>query len=242
MISVCITTFNGERFIKDQLYSILQQLNAEDEIIISDDGSMDLTVKIIEDFKDERIKIFMHLRNKLCYYPFYRITKNVENALNHAKGDLIFLADQDDSWVSTKVQTVIQEMGNNLCLLHDCIVVNGKGEEIYSSYFYQNRSKLGIIENLINNSYLGCCMVIRKEFLNTVLPFPLIPIPHDIWIGLLAECKGGMKICDKKLLYYRRHSSNQSTSSEKSNADFLYKIRYRINIILALSFRLLLKK
>jgi len=243
MISICLTTYNGEKHIQAQLDSIISQLSAGDEIIISDDGSTDRTIEIIQNYKDDRIKVFIHNKcNNFNKYPFYKITKNVENALNHAKGDLIFLADQDDIWTSTKVQTVIHEIGNELCLLHDCIVVDEKEKELISSYYMLNKSKLGIATNIINSSYLGCCMAIRMELLEKALPFPSIPVPHDIWLGLIAEWKGRTKMSTQKLLKYRRHGSNLSTSSEKSKASFFYKARYRVNILSALLIRMLLNK
>ncbi|HEY5589376.1 MAG TPA: glycosyltransferase, partial [Candidatus Paceibacterota bacterium] len=92
MISVCITTYNGEKHIQAQLDSILPQLCSTDEIIISDDGSTDRTIQIVEKYEDKRIKIYHHTKyNKFCKFPFSKITKNMENALIHAKGDYIFL-------------------------------------------------------------------------------------------------------------------------------------------------------
>ena len=243
MISVCLSTFNGEQFIAQQLDSILSQLSTLDEIIISDDGSTDRTIDLIQSYRDPRIKLFTHERyNKFRKYPFIKITKNIENAFNHARGDLLFLADQDDIWDADKVLTVTHEIGDNLCLLHDCSLVDEDGRELTASYYAQNKSRAGFFPNLANSSYLGCCMVIRKELLAYALPFPLIPVPHDIWLGLIADWKGKMKMSDKKLLMYRRHDSNQSTAGGKSKAGLFYKIHYRLNILLALLMRMLFKK
>lgn len=95
MISVCIATYNGEKFIKQQLTSILEQLAPADEIIVSDDNSKDNTRNIIEELNDGRIKI---IDGPGMSSP----TKNFEQALKHAKGDYIFLADQDDVWKRAK--------------------------------------------------------------------------------------------------------------------------------------------
>lgn len=243
MNSICITTYNGEKYIKAQLDSILIQLNVDDEIIISDDGSTDQTLKIINEYDDKRIKLLNHRQTtKSVRFPFYKTTKNIENALVHAKGDLIFLVDQDDSWLSTKMQIVTEELDSSLCFLHDCIVVDQNGNELAPSYFDRNKSSLGIIPNLWKNSYLGCCMTIRKELLKTALPFPEIPVPHDIWLGLMAEWNGNTKMINNKLLYYRRHTSNQSTASGKSKLDYLYRIQYRLNICLAFIVRIGFKR
>jgi len=243
MISVCIPTYNGEKYIKAQLDSIIPQLNNDDEIIISDDGSTDRTIKIVENYKDNRIKIYIHEKcSTFSNYPYYKISKNVENALIHASGDLIFLSDQDDIWMNNKVETVQQTIGDNLVLLHDCTIIDGNKNELVPSYYIQNKSKAGLISNLINSSYLGSCMAIKKEILKTALPFPVIPVPHDIWFGLIADWKGKMKISDKKLIMYRRHGNNHSSSSGKSDFSFSFKIIYRINILIALISRLILKR
>ena len=84
MISVCIATYNGEKYIKEQMISILKQLSEKDEIIISDDSSTDRTIEIIENIKDSRIKI---LKNRKFSQP----SLNFENALKSSKGDIIFL-------------------------------------------------------------------------------------------------------------------------------------------------------
>jgi len=95
-ISVCMATYNGERYLKEQLDSILKQLSFTDEIIISDDGSQDRTIEIIESFGDSRIKLFHSTQQNLIY--------NFENALSKASGDIIFLSDQDDIWYENKVE------------------------------------------------------------------------------------------------------------------------------------------
>jgi len=88
MISVCIATYNGEKYIKEQLDSIINQLDKNDEIIISDDGSSDNTIKIIESYKDGRIVLYKN--------SFKNVVLNFEFAIDKSKGDYIFLSDQDD--------------------------------------------------------------------------------------------------------------------------------------------------
>ena len=100
MISVCIATYNGSKYIKEQIDSILPQLDECDEIIVSDDSSTDNTLSILKSYHDRRIIIFT---NQKFNSPIY----NFENALKHAKGDIIFLSDQDDIWEFNKVQVMI---------------------------------------------------------------------------------------------------------------------------------------
>ena len=92
-----MATYNGSRYIKEQIDSILSQLSALDELIISDDHSTDSTYKIIKSYNDNRIKFYLNELEK-------GVTHNFENALLHSKGDTIFLADQDDVWNKEKIQ------------------------------------------------------------------------------------------------------------------------------------------
>ena len=96
MISVCIASHNGEKYIKEQVDSILCQIGSDDEVVISDDGSTDKTLAILEAYNDPRIKVFRYVHPCMYRYNFDYATHNFENALHHAKGDIIFLADQDD--------------------------------------------------------------------------------------------------------------------------------------------------
>jgi len=232
MISICITTYNGEKYIKAQLDSIIPQISAEDEIIISDDGSTDKTLQIIENIGDKRIKVFHHKNdNTFPDFSFYKITKNFENALQNAIGDIIFLSDQDDIWLPNKVNTVKLKIKDNWLLLHDCVIINENKGVIENSYFYKNNSKSGLINNIINSSYLGCCMTLKRELLAISLPFPENPVPHDVWIGLIAESKKKVIFIEDKLVLYRRHENNMSTSGEQSGFSLKMKLTYRYILV-----------
>ena len=92
MISICITTYNGEKYIKEQLDSIICQINHDDEIIVSDDGSTDATLSIIAAYNDKRIKVFHHDSSSITTtFPLDKPTHNFEYAITKAQGDIIFL-------------------------------------------------------------------------------------------------------------------------------------------------------
>lgn len=112
MISVCIATYNGERFIREQIGSIINQLGNEDEIIISDNGSTDSTIDIIKEIDDKRIKLIKGPEKKSP-------TSNFENALMHAKGEYIFLSDQDDVWKDNKISICMQYLKHYDCVISD---------------------------------------------------------------------------------------------------------------------------
>lgn len=229
-ISVCIPTYNGSKYIKDQLLSILGQLHPDDEIIISDDSSTDNTLEIIKSLNDKRIKV---LKNNCFKSPIY----NLENALKQASGDYIFTADQDDIWMPQKVNIMVQQLSSVNLVVSDCIVVDSDEKVISESFYKLNQSKAGLLNNIIKNSFLGCCMAFDRKILNYVLPFPEKIAMHDIWIGLNAEVIGKTKFISDKLIYYRRHGENFSFTSDKSKFGLFYKIQYRLVFVYQLILR-----
>lgn len=232
MISVCIATYNGEKYIREQIASILPQLSAGDEVIVSDDASTDTTVQILESFNDKRIKILRHEPLATAKYPFARITGNFHNALLHASGDVIFLCDQDDVWHPGKVKTVLHEIGDASLIVHNCRLVDN-GRVLASSYFDHIKLSEGILDNLIHCSFLGCCMTVRKELLEKLLPFPTMQVPHDMWLGVLAGRYGRVRFIRDVLLDYRRHPNAQSAVAKKNTNTVLFKLGYRITFLTA---------
>ena len=202
-ISVAMATYNGEKYIKEQVESILINLNSEDELIISDDGSFDKTLNIIKEIKDKRIKIVSG--------PKKGVIKNFENALNNCTGDDIFLSDQDDIWEKDKVSKVIPYLEKGyIAVVHDNETIKEDKSILFKSWFKHRNSKPGLINNLIKNRYLGCCMAFRKELLDYALPIPNIEM-HDWYLGLIAEKKGKTVFINDKLIKYRRHENNTSS-------------------------------
>lgn len=222
-ISVAMATYNGERYIKKQIQTILENLKKYDELIISDDGSTDKTIEIIKKFNDNRIKLLEGHRKG--------IKKNFENAINNCSGDIIFLSDQDDIWMKDKVKIVKNYFNKNeklILIQHDAIVVDDKENVIYQSFAEHRKVKTGIIKNLIKNSYHGCCMAFRKELINEIIPIPNNIYLHDEWIGLIAELNGKTKFVGEKLIKYRRYDGN---SSSFTHLPIKKMIKNRVNYI-----------
>lgn len=232
-ISVCIATFNGENYIRDQLTSILPQLSSEDEIIISDDLSTDRTIENVKSLGDPRIVI---IKNDGPRNP----TSNFENALRNSKGQYIFLADQDDVWLENKVSVCLEILTSYDLVLTDCVVVDDNLNSINRSYFALINSKPGIIRNLTKkNSYIGCCMAFSREVLEKALPFPKRIPMHDFWIGMVAEFFFTVFFLNERLVLYRRHSGNASPTTGKSSNSIFTKIGFRCQIVWAITQRLL---
>ena len=231
-ISVCIATYNGEKYIRQQLGSILGQIGESDEIIISDDSSSDRTVEIIKTFDDKRIRLF---ENNRFHSPAY----NFENALEKATGDIIFLSDQDDIWLENKVKIMIGLLQQYELVVSDCIVIN-ENEDIFQESFFKIRgSKKGLLNNFVKNSYMGCCMAFNRRILDIALPFPDNLPMHDMWIGMIGELYGKTYFCDQKLVKYRRHEHSVSPTFGPSPYTIKDKISLRLNLLSGLIARIL---
>ncbi|MGL6101155.1 MAG: glycosyltransferase family 2 protein [Fusobacteriaceae bacterium] len=225
-VSVCMATYNGEKYIKEQIESILKQLTKNDEVIISDDGSKDETIKIIKKYqKESKISI------KIYEGPKKGVIKNFENVISKASKDLIFLSDQDDIWNDNKVEEVkkIFNQNENITLvIHEALIIDGSGKIIGKKSKYQN----GILKNILKNTYIGCCMAFKKEI--QVIPFPSNIPMHDSWIGIFHEKVGKVYHLDKELFKYRVHGQNYT---KVNNQKIFKKIMDRLVLSKNILFR-----
>lgn len=217
MISVCMACYNGHNYISQQIDSILCQLGKNDELIISDDGSKDDTCAIIKGYDDPRIKLF-HNHSK------HGFTWNFENALKQAKGDYIFLSDQDDYWKEGKISAVMNCLKDYSLVIHDAELVDGDGNSLGKRYYECTHNNTGFLANLWKTRWLGCCMAFRREVLDCCLPFPQHIVAHDYWIGMLGMLKFKYHFMPDVLICYRRHGDNVSPSGGKSNESWFYRL------------------
>lgn len=240
MISVCMATYNGGKYIEQQISSILSQLSTDDEIIVSDDNSTDDTIAILHRINDKRIKIYYNSGSKpsLAYRysnSHYKVTKNFENALLQSSGEYIFLSDQDDVWEPNKVSCFLSALKDNMLVMSNYSIIDSDNQLIINSYYHVNPIQKSLIRNLLKMPFHGCCMAFRRELLNETLPFPEKLIMHDNWIGLLACAKGHrVGFIDSPLIKYRRHQSNVSPSSVQNKNPLWFKLWYRIVLVFQL--------
>lgn len=206
-VSVCMAAYNGEKVIKRQVLSILVQLSADDELIIVDDCSTDNTHTVINSFHDSRIKIFRNKHN-------LGVNKSFERALMEAKGEIVFLSDQDDEWLPNKKSIILKYFEDNDwdILQHDACVVDENGEIINDSFFaWRKYCTPNVLVNFIRDTHLGCCMAFRRNVIKACLPITDIPY-HDKWIGIVAPILGYKeKYVNDVLIKYTR--CNESTTS-----------------------------
>lgn len=225
MISVCIATYNGERYIRQQIESIVCQLNVDDEIIVSDDGSTDGTLDIVKGIGDKRIKIIEGLGRKSPILNF-------ECALKASKGDFIFLSDQDDIWKPDKVEICMKWLKTYHCVVSDAEVTDNRLKPLYPSLYAIMQVKQGRIYNTIwKNGYTGCCMAFRRNVLEASLPFPKNIPMHDIWIGNVAAYKYNVIFIPDRLIHFRRHENTISCNGKGSKFTIWQQMKFRLNII-----------
>lgn len=237
MVSVCVATYNGASFIEEQLTSILNQLGEYDEVIVSDAGSTDNTCEIVNSIGDKRIKqIFCHkkcigVKNQV-FAKMDNIRYNFENALKMAKGDIIFLADQDDIWFPNKVEKMVNALNEASLVVHDCEVFDGQ-ETLIPSFMDFFKPTIGKWRTFIKPVFMGCCMAFNKNVLIKSLPMPRLHVEHDTYIGLCAYKVGKVKILKEPLIRYRRHGMNASSCAEGSTNSVFIKFLRRCYMLLA---------
>ncbi len=225
MISVCIAMHNGGKYIIEELNSILPQLGVDDEVVISDDGSTDGCIEAVQNLHDARIKIYPYKCDKSVTMPRQFVTRNFENSLQHAKGDIIFMADQDDIWKPNKVKVCLEQLQQYDLVLSELDICDGDGKPTGARWFngkFRQNNPL----KLFGLSYQGCAMAFNRKVLEAVLPFPSKLLSHDHWIGYIAEIIGKVYFMEEPLMYYRIHDHNVSGNSSSTNS-LVFKIRYR---------------
>lgn len=225
MISVAMTTYNGEMFIEKQLDSILNQSLSVDEIIICDDNSTDNTIKIIDNIikatnSNIKFKVVKNKDNVGYINNFYK-------AISLTKGDYILLADQDDIWKRDKVAKYIEVMKKNkydaLCSKFD--LIDGRGNVIRDSdKFHINPfikrhqeylSEISLLTLAFNNICPGCTYCFTKKIKDIYLKLDNRKVIHDYQIMLISACCGKVALCAESLISYRLHDNNSIGFAKK---------------------------
>lgn len=204
-ISVAMATYNGGAYLAEQLESLLSQTRRPDEVVICDDGSTDLTLQIAEQFKHKASFDVRILTNeKTLGY-----TGNFGQALSHCTGDFIFLSDQDDVWYPEKLDA----MGRYLTEHPACMVLIADmhlGDRMAQASEFTQLGNLRSVGFRDDQYCTGCATVIRRQWLQVVLPMQADVAAHDYWIHRLAVAMGVRDILPVALQCYRRHGNNES--------------------------------
>ena len=209
MISVCVATYNGAEYIEAQLQSILAQLSKKDEVIVSDDGSTDGTLDIIRGLHDKRIRILEQ--------PHVGVTRNFYAALDEAKGEYIFLADQDDVWLENKVSRCVECLRKYDLVVTDAKVTDAALKVVEESLFAVLKSREGLWKNWFACTFYGATMAFSRSVLEAARPYPSVKtIAHDWWIGMVAEMTGKVCFLPEAYVLYRRHMGTMTEVNKKS--------------------------
>lgn len=207
-ISVAMATYNGARFLSEQLRSLAGQELLPTELVVTDDGSTDGTPDLIEAFgASAPFQVRVHRNAERL-----GVLRNFEKALSLCSGDIIFLSDQDDVWLPAKIRTVVgafEAQPDALVVLNDKIITD---ENLVpsGSTMLANIRGFGSPDS---NFVAGCCAAFRRQWLDFALPIPEGPPAHDSWLLGLAHRLGKVRIIERPLQYYRRHSENVSQNN-----------------------------
>jgi glycosyltransferase involved in cell wall biosynthesis len=210
MISIAMCTFNGERYLAEQLDSILNQSYHNIELVIVDDFSRDGTLAMLREYaaRDPRIRIVANDSN-------IGFVKNFKKAMIECRGELIALADQDDIWFTEKIARLAAAVDDNWLIYSKVAVINARGE-VQDSVFptvnrLEGRCPLSLI---LNNCVTGHACLIRRELLELALPVISEMPYHDQWLAIAAASRGKLKAGDEVLSYYRKHNNNAVLSNK----------------------------
>ena len=221
-VDILLATYNGEKYLKEQLDSILNQTYSNFRLLISDDCSTDNTKKILEEYRnnDNRIELYYQKEN-------LGVIKNFEFLLRKVENNYYMFADQDDIWKKYKIEKSIKKIQDENCDLvySDLEVVDENLNTKYESYwklkgFYRKIKKYNNFESLyLNNFVTGCTIISKKELINKVLPLPNISkyVLHDYWLALIISQYGKISYIEEPLIKYRQHKSNNIGSKKKSS-------------------------
>jgi glycosyltransferase involved in cell wall biosynthesis len=207
-ISIALATWQGSAFLLTQLESLAGQVRLPDELVASDDSSDDTTLEILEDFAARapfEVRILRQDTN-LGY------AGNFDKALVACTGDLVFLCDQDDFWFTEKLAVMERwAKASPKAMVFAC------NAELTDAYLVPSglnkRDQIASLRLPQESFVMGCCLAVRRQFLDVVLPIPVSASAHDSWIVELADRFGLVERRLDVLQYYRQHGGNTSSFS-----------------------------
>ncbi len=230
MISVVLASYNGSKFIKGQLDSILNQTYKAFEIICVDDCSTYDTYKILEEYKykyPDILKVYKNDKNIGSRATFSK-------AIKYTNGEYVALSDQDDWWYPEKLEILYNNIKNNpniAFVYSNAHLVDENLSIIKENIIKQNNTLINgknFLNIIIDNSVMGCTMLLNSNFAKKCLPLPFVGLHHDWYFALMA-CNYNLevKFIDIPLIKYRLHSSNL-VNSKKAKGSIITKTKNRI--------------
>lgn len=204
-----MTTYNGSKFIYDQLLSISNQTIRPDEIVVCDDASTDNTVNILMSFSKKVNFPIKIIKNKFNI----GYSNSFNKALSLCEGEIVFICDQDDFWFREKIEKVLNCFENNIgivLVIHDVMFCR----EDLSPIGQTKINRIKSFTNVENDYVVGMATAIKRDFLQLCLPIPnLSGISYDRWLHDCARVIKKKFVLNSVLAYYRRHSENVTSNS-----------------------------
>ena len=214
-IYVIMATYNGEKYVEEQIDSILKQTYKNIKLVISDDCSKDNTRKILQKYEkeDERVEVYYQEKNLGCI-------KNFEFLLSKVQSEIFMFSDQDDVWLPEKIEKTYEKMQKEQAdlVFGDLEVVDKNLNTIYKSYndFMKLSDKIKKTINTKEFSYLynlvtGCTMMVKSKWIKEFNPLPEKNkyVLHDHWISLIISLNGKVAYVPEKYIKYRQHGDNE---------------------------------
>lgn len=213
-ISVALCTYNGERFIAQQIESILAQSMPVDEIVLGDDASSDTTVQKVEErVAGTNIDLMVRRHN-----PGLGVRGNFADAISATTGDVIILCDQDDVWHRDKVKKLVEALGDKELVHSDARLVDAEGNPKGSALLEELNVSAWEKRNLVDGDALavllkrnlvtGATAAVKGEFARSIMPVPDGWI-HDEWLAFIAAFDRQLVLLPEVLTDYRQHENNQ---------------------------------
>ena len=216
LVSIALCTYNGSKYLAVQLESILNQSYQNLEIVVVDDRSTDSTYELLTTYQSKFPNIIRLYRNERNL----GFVKNFERAISLCQGSLIALSDQDDIWNPDKIAIQVENIKDNKLIYHDSLMVNEEGVSLKKCIsdlknMYSGASPLPF---LFNNCVSGHSILMKKELMKDVLPFPK-EIFYDWWIAFKATQAGTISYYDSTLVHYRQHEGTITSPTLTTKTD-----------------------
>ena len=211
LISIAMCTYNGERYLREQLDSLITQDYPNLEIQIVDDCSTDATFQILTEYSAKYPQVLIHQNERNLGFR-----RNFEKALSLCSGEYISLCDQDDIWFPQKVSALYNAIGDNQLAYAEVQLIDDDGTELDKGFppvnVLDDPSHMSL---LLTNCVTGHACLIRRSLLEKALPIPDDVKMHDHWLAFVAASTGGIKLLHEKLSFYRQHVSNAVLHTSK---------------------------
>lgn len=206
LVSIAVATFNGGKYLAQQLDTLVNQTYKNLEIIVSDDGSTDHTLETLKQYAEKYSNFFVYSNGE----P-HGVKRNFENALKHCKGTYIAFSDQDDVWMLDKIEKLVNNIGDAALIYHDSLFIDFEGNSLERTFQTNLNCYAGSDSRafLFCNCVSGHALLFHRKMLDIALPFPEAR-HHDWWLAFRAADNGGIKFLDEVLVHYRQHPASQT--------------------------------